>query len=224
MKNISVAEKNILLFDGEEKNLPLVIFNSFEGEGEKVFSATKNLTKKNFSFASIEIKNWEDEMSPYQIPPLGKNNPPFTGGADIYLEQLTEKILPKILDNLKFPPSYFIIAGYSLAGLFAIYSMYKTNLFSRIVSASGSFWFPKFLDFAKKNNLQKIPDKIYFSLGDKESKTKNQILKTVEENTVALKNFYAESGIETIFELNPGNHFQNSAERTAKGISWILED
>ncbi len=28
--------------------------------------------------------------------------------------------------------------------------------------------------------------------------------------------------IDTVFELNPGNHFQDAAERSAAGMAWIL--
>lgn len=34
------------------------------------------------------------------------------------------------------------IAGYSLAGLFALYALYKTDVFTRVASMSGSLWFP----------------------------------------------------------------------------------
>ena len=31
-------------------------------------------------------------------------------------------------------------------------------------------------------------------------------------------------GINTVFEQNPGGHFQEPVERLSKGIRWILED
>ena len=51
------------------------------------------------------------------------------------------------------------------------------------------------------------PDCIYFSLGDKEAKTRNPILKTVQENAEEIWAFYQSKGIDTVFQLNPGNHF-----------------
>ena len=38
--------------------------------------------------------------------------------------------------------SFIGIAGYSLAGLFALYALYKTDAFTRVASMSGSLWFP----------------------------------------------------------------------------------
>ena len=115
------------------------------------------------------------------------------------------------------------IAGYSLGGLFAIYSVYKTTIFTRIASASGSFWFPKFIAFAQENKLKADVKKIYFSLGNKESKVKNKVLATVENNTKELEKLLNDKGIKTIYEENEGNHFQNADLRMAKGIKWILE-
>lgn len=63
---------------------------------------------------------------------------------------------------------------------------------------------------------------MYFSLGDKESNAKNPILRTVQENTEEICAYYQRRGIDTVLQLNPGNHFVQSAERTAAGISWML--
>ena len=61
-----------------------------------------------------------------------------------------------------------------------------------------------------------------FLWGDKESKTKNPILRTVQENTEEICAYYQRKGIDTVFQLNPGNHFVQSVERTAAGIVWML--
>ena len=63
---------------------------------------------------------------------------------------------------------------------------------------------------------------MYFSLGNKENKTKNPILRTVQENTEEISAYYQSKEIDTVFQLNLGNHFVQSVERTAAGIAWIL--
>lgn len=65
------------------------------------------------------------------------------------------------------------------------------------------------------------PERVYFSVGNKESKTLNTYMKTVENNTREIESFYRSQGIETIFELNSGNHFQNIAGRIAAGLNWL---
>ena len=63
---------------------------------------------------------------------------------------------------------------------------------------------------------------MYFSLGDKESKVRNPILRSVRQNTEAIQSFFQDKGIDTVFQLNPGNHYAHAAERTAAGLCWLL--
>ena len=161
-------------------------------------------------------------MSPWECPPIFRGEPPFTGGADAYLALLTQEILPGILSRLSAAPAYLALAGYSLAGLFAVYASYRTDLFSRIASASGSFWFPGFPEFAANHEPERTPDRVYFSLGDQEAKSRNRILRTVEDHTRALRERLERAGAKTVFARNPGNHFRDAPKRMAKGIAWIL--
>ena len=88
---------------------------------------------------------------------------------------------------------------------------------------SGSLCFHDFMEYCKRNEQRKLPDKIYFSLGDKEANTRNSILKTVEDNTRVLSEYFKKLGSEVILELNKGNHFTDTILRSAKGIKAILQ-
>ena len=46
----------------------------------------------------------------------------------------------------------------------------------------------------------------------------------VEDNTKKIVEFYKKQGIETELEMNPGGHFDDHAERLAKGIAYLLKD
>lgn len=71
--------------------------------------------------------------------------------------------------------------------------------------------------------LAALPEKLYLSLGDKEAQTRNQIMAKVEQNTGDLHEYYKSLGIDTIFELNEGNHFKDAGLRIAKAITWITD-
>ena len=218
-----VAGKHIYLY-GEKKEVPpLVIVNTFQGDGSNIYQALRDMTDSLFCLAVISDIEWDDEMSPWECEALSKHDSHCTGGADKYLNTLTSVIIPAIKKELQYVPDEIIIAGYSLAGLFSVYSLYKTDVFTSAVSASGSMWFPGFVEYTRKNDFCKVPKRVYFSLGDKEARTRNQILSTVEDNTIEIYEGFKSRGIDTIFELNPGNHFKDADRRLAKGIAWVLD-
>lgn len=223
MTSLEIEGKRVFLFGAENASSPLVILNTYGDEGEEVWNECRKLECPPFCLAAISNLDWNNELSPWESPALYKNDGSFSGGADSYLSLLTEKIIPAICDSIGSKPAYIALAGYSLAGLFALYAAYKTDTFSRIVSASGSLWFPDFEDFAKSHDFIKKPDCIYLSLGDTEAKAKNKLLATVQDKTESIFELYKSLEIPAVFELNKGNHFTEAALRTAKGIKWMLE-
>ena len=219
---IKSGDKEIYIYGEKSETAPLIIVNTFEGDGSGIYSELKKLTGAVCTLCVVSGVNWDDELSPWESPAAYKNGSPFTGGADAYLYKLTGQIIPDIVKKVQIEPEYMAIAGYSLAGLFSLYSLYKTDIFSRAVSASGSLWFPGFYEFVQKNDFLKKPDKVYFSLGDKEAKTKNALLCTVQDKTEQIFELYKKRDVKAAFELNSGNHFRDADLRLAKGIAAIL--
>lgn len=70
--------------------------------------------------------------------------------------------------------------------------------------------------------MPSTPDAAYLSLGKKETKTPNRMMRHVLEDTRAMEKLLGERGIPTTLELNPGNHFAQTDLRMARGIRWIL--
>lgn len=201
---------------------PVIYFNTFKDEGEDVHKLLRETDREKFTLVTVNITDWDHDMSPWEIPPVFKGGTPCTGGADEYMKALTREIVPRAEEALQ-GVSWRGLAGYSLAGLFAVYAVYRTDIFSRIGSISGSLWFPGFREFAETNEMKILPDKMYFSIGDKESRTANPYLKTVRENTEAIEKFFREKGVSTVFKLNPGNHYNDSAGRTVDGIINMID-
>ncbi len=221
---LSISGKTVEIFTktNSVNKIPLVILHTFQGEGKEVFDKCAEIGCQNFALAAIGNLNWNHDLSPWPTPNIGNNKYCF-GGADEYIKKLTNEIMPEIRAELGFEPEFRAIAGYSLAGLFAIYTAYKTDIFSRVASVSGSLWFPGFTEFAETNNFAKSPDLIYLSLGEAEAKTRDKNLAPVRKNTEKLAEIYKSRSIPTIFELNPGNHFTETVLRTAKGIKSLLD-
>ena len=87
---------------------------------------------------------------------------------------------------------------------------------------SGSLWFPRMKDYIFSYEPKRWPDCMYFSLGDKESKTRNPVLRSVRQNTEEIQTFYQGKGIDTVFQINSGNHYDHAVERTVAGFCWLL--
>lgn len=193
-----------------------------EEEGSRLYYTLYHASCPDFTLVTISGLHWEHDMSPWDIPSISKGAPPCTGGAENYLQLLIEEIVPKAERYIQAVPAWRGLAGYSLAGLFAIYSLYQTTLFSRAAAISASLWFPNFKEYLFSHEIMRKPDYLYFSLGSKECRTRNPYLNTVQDNTEEIEAYFRQTGVNTIYEINPGNHFNNAVERIAAGILWLL--
>lgn len=217
---MEIGGKKVTVYPSAAANGPVVYLNTFEEEGERVAQALRE--GPNFTLVTIAGLDWNRDMSPWAAPPAMKGDEPFSGGADAYLALLRDEIAPRAEACAPGGISWRGIAGYSLAGLFALYALYRTDFFSRAASMSGSLWFPGFRDYALAHAMQRRPDCLYLSLGDREHRTRNSVLRTVQEETEAFCAHCRAQGIPSTFEMNPGNHFQDPVGRTAAGIGWML--
>ena len=183
---------------------------------DQEIEAIKKMSDKPFSLVAFMIKDWNQELTPWAAPAVfGKV--PFGNGAEKTLEFITSRLLPEVQENIP----HLILGGYSLAGLFALWSGYQTDKFDGIVAASPSVWFPKWIEYATDN--KPLAKSIYLSLGDKEEKAKNPVMAQVG-NAIRRQNELLTGQMDnTILEWNPGNHFVDSEKRTAKGFAWVMD-
>ncbi len=156
--------------------------------------------------------DWNTYLSPWPAPAVFRHGGDFGGKADEMLEVITEL-------SKEYPYDRLFIAGYSLAGLAALYFCTKTDLFAGCVSASGSMWYPSFTEYLAEHSVQ--CEKVYLSLGNRENKTKNTVMASVLENTAKVNGMLSRYE-QCIFEMNEGGHFDHPEERLAKGIRTII--
>lgn len=202
---------------------PLVVLNCFGDEGEAVACELDKLVGVPYSLLAINVSDWNTALSPWKAPAVFKGEGDFGCGADEYVSELVNEIVPVACDEYGLKPCAIYIAGYSMAGLFALYSLYKTDFFAGCASCSGSLWFPGFYEFSSEHEFASSPSKIYLSLGDREAKTKNPVMATVEDKTRGIAESYSSKGYNVLFEMNDGGHFNDPELRTAKGIAWVIK-
>lgn len=178
---------------------------------------------RNFALVFVEGLNWNDDTTPWPAKGVFGGSD-FGGKAKDYLNILSGKIIPEVEKELGLTNPTRAIAGYSLGGLLSIYALYETELFTRAASVSGSLWYDGFVDFTKENLAKVKADRVYFSLGDKERKTKNPRMAAVQQATEEIHSLFKEICPNSIFELNPGNHFVEAEKRLAAGVNYILSE
>jgi len=166
---------------------------------------------EDFRLLAFRVKSWNRDLSPWQAPAVWGEESFGDGAADTLRE-----ILKACTDRTK---TYYI-GGYSLAGLFALWAVYQTDVFSGAAAASPSMWFPGFTDWMKERRPQ--CGAVYLSLGDREERTRNPIMAAVGDRIRAAHALLQEQGVDCTLEWNRGNHFQNNDIRTAKAFAWQL--
>ena len=142
-----------------------------------------------------------------------------TGAEDTY-QYLERTLLPYIKDNIH--PLRLILGGYSLGGLFALWSVTRTDAFDAVFAGSPSLWMEGWNEYADAHPLK--VRYAYMSLGDKEECTRKQPFCIIGDR-VRLQHKRHEAQLGTdhcILEWNEGGHFNEIEMRKAKGAAWCL--
>ena len=175
--------------------------------------ATIKSVTTDFCLITVKVNNWNHDLSPWKADAVFGNDD-FTGGASETLQE----ILKLYSDSSK----HYYIGGYSLSGLFAVWVVYQTDIFEGVAAASPSVWFPGFIEYMRDTHIK--CNKVYLSLGDKESKTRNPIMATVADKITEANNILKDADINTVLEWNQGNHFKEPGIRTGKAFAWLLRN
>ena len=179
-------------------------------------------TDRNFSLVAFKIEDWNSELTPWEMPLLrGKGN--FGDGATRTLEFIKNDLILAVSEyiNIENKEIKYILGGYSLAGLFSLWSGYQTDIFEGIAAVSPSVWYKGWIEYVEAE--KPLSEKIYLSLGDTEEKTKHQILSKIGNNIRKQHEILENSeNVKTVLEWNEGNHFKNPDIRTAKGFLWVM--
>ena len=178
--------------------------------------------EKPFTLAAFLIENWNTELSPWEAPAVFGNEP-FGSGAAQTLSFITNRLLPEL--NGIYPSTAkkrFYLGGYSLSGLFALWSAYQTDQFCGIAAVSPSVWFSGWESYIASHTIR-TPN-VYLSLGEKEERTRNKTMASVGNNIRRQHDLLRETDTvkSLTLEWNTGNHFAEPELRTAKGFAWLL--
>ena len=208
---VQPASRYLLVQPVDEHDLELL---------EKEVETIQVLTSQPFTLVAFKIEGWNQELSPWEAPPVfGKV--PFGNGAENTLAFITNQLLPNLQEKGIDTP-HCLLGGYSLAGLFALWASYQSDSYEGIAAVSPSVWFLGWIEYAKESGPR--ANSIYLSLGDKEEKARNPLMAQVGNAIRKQEEMLKDQGVNTILEWNAGNHFVDSEKRMAKGFAWLMNN
>ncbi len=167
---------------------------------------------------TVEGFSWYADLTPWPAPPLKRGGEPFSGQAEALLAELAE--LAAGMEK-GFCVRRRCIAGCSLAGLFALWAVTRTELFDAAASVSGSVWYDGFTEYLRTAPI--YAGRVYLSLGDREARARNPRMARVGECTEQVCAILESRGIPHRFVSEQGGHFDGGEARMLRACSFLAE-
>lgn len=173
----------------------------------------RSLADPGFYLLALKVNDWFHCLTPWQAPAVY---------GDLSFGDGAQETLEHILKMTGKPGKQYVIGGYSLAGLFALWAACQTDIFSGVAAASPSVWYPGFADYVCSHAVQ--AGHVYLSLGDREEKTRNPIMSAVGNRIREIYSYLESQSVPCCLEWNEGNHFRDPDLRTAKAFAWVMNE
>ncbi len=173
------------------------------GYGTKMNDNNLNFRERDYSFTKI---------------PQLKNG----GGADNYLRFLIKELIPFVEKNYRTNGNR-ILDGYSLGGLFSIYTLLKeNNLFTSYIA--GSPYLKENLDslLTLTNKLGKLNNRVFITVGETEDK--KNFHDPIEKIYDALRKISNDKSNIQMVEFKNGTHFTCPSEALTYGMKFVFQN
>ena len=181
---------------------------------------TQAFSGSGLRVAAFPCADWNADLSPWPAEKAFKKGEDFSGRGGAYLQALLAFSAEWECSMPEAPEKRFL-AGYSLAGLFSLWTLYQTDRFDGAASASGSLWYPGWLDYiAQRRPVRHAAFSL--SLGDKEEHTKNPVMARVGDATRETCRLLKAQGYPVTLAWNAGGHFADEQLRTVKAVQALL--
>ena len=175
-----------------------------------------------FLLVVCPVNDWNRDLSPWPAPPVFGSEG-FGGESGQTLAYLRQELIPDLRTSYGLAADIpVILGGYSLAGLFALWSVWQAPGFAAAAAASPSVWFPGWIAHAEASAPQART--VYLSLGDREEQTRNKVMATVGDSIRKMELLLRDvPDTECVLEWNEGNHFKDPGHRCARAFLWCVE-
>jgi len=238
MKNIVISMNlneircNIHLFGSltSESRVPLFIMpvadevsDLMEGQHMRLDPVIESGELSSHVLVTFETKNWNDDLSPWPAPAIGRKQKNFGGCSAKTLHWIQEKLIPEVITRVpNTQDGQKGLIGYSMAGMFALWAMCQTDIFTVFASCSGSLWYDGFCDYIEKNPPLSVCS-VYISLGEREEFSRNPYFARVGSATRKIASLLKASPMckDVTLVWHPGGHSGSVGERLAAAQVWM---
>ena len=175
------------------------------------------------NIAVISGMDWDNDLTPWPAPGQPPGDPAFKGLAPQLLHTFLHSVVPSVEKKLGVTMPGRILCGISLSGLFAVWARTQTDVFTNIISISGSFWYQNFATWFATAPMPEIEGgKVYLSLGNKEPLSHVKAFQSVGTATQEVLATFERHGIVTDFRWEPGTHYAAPEPRLLHAFTYIF--
>ena len=170
----------------------------------------------------VPVRDWSDSLTPWPAAGVRPGAEDFGGKATETLAELTGTVIPAVEAAHGLSPARRAICGYSLGGLFALYSFTREpSTFSACACLSGSVWYEGWVEYLRRHCSGNAGRYTYLSIGRKERRAGPPIMRSVQDDLEACADILRASGCAVDLVVGPGNHMQHHTERLSAGLKAL---
>lgn len=168
-QTLQIGGHECLLYnEGEEPKVLLIQTLGAQERGsiDSEVDMISEATDTSFVMAAFAIGDWEVELTPWHDPAVSKRQAVGEHAGET-LRYVTDELIPYLHQEYGKLP--IVLGGYSLGGLFSLWSGSESDCFTAIAAMSPSVWIAGWQDYARQHLVKTLY--VYLSLGDREEHT-----------------------------------------------------
>ncbi|MDC0764668.1 alpha/beta hydrolase-fold protein [Brevibacillus sp. AG] len=195
-------------------------------------TATNQLT--GLLFVGIESFDRNDEYTPFVSPNIFEpgSGKQFGGNASVYADFLANRLKPYIDSKYRTlqEREYTGIMGFSFGGLISVYTGLRyPDVFGRVGSFSGSFWFPGIVDWIEQLTIRDTGQRLYMNLGHAEGSGRTNGQQWMVPNSKRVHQYLLQNGFhedsirQVIYESN-FHSFDLGVQYVPEALQWLFNE
>lgn len=222
LKSVSIGNKRCIMHTNKGQEQPVIVFIQPTARHENKslpdeMAILDNNIHVPYLFIGIELDSWIKCLMPWADEAVSHDEEVGRHAINT-LYYIEDQLMPWLKKHIGILPC--VIGGYSLGGLFALWAAYSCNIFNGVAAVSQSVWIKNWIQFAESHVMK--ASSVYLSLGNREEYIRNKRMAAVGECIRRQHELLVSqlSALPTTLEWNKGGHFNDEAERMARGFIW----